>query len=196
MGRVSALRASDVHRAQRRRRPQGFAANGLVIGSGKGYQLKIYPSREQFANGLRVYGIEQGEYTGRICQAAQCPADPSTMLAPSTLSASTSGQARTTTSCCSTCTSRTKPHAVRFRHPQRQARRASAGHARQAGCADRRRSRDRLGGRGGPQGARRSEPPRPALWHRDARSGADSPTRAGVGACCAGAPPRWDEADE
>lgn len=40
-------------------------------GSGKGYQLKVYLSREHFANGLRVYGIdqdEQGEYTGRFCE--------------------------------------------------------------------------------------------------------------------------------
>jgi hypothetical protein len=39
-------------------------------GSGKGYQLKTYLSREHFANGLRVYAIdqdEQGEYTGRFC---------------------------------------------------------------------------------------------------------------------------------
>jgi hypothetical protein len=39
-------------------------------GSGKGYQLKTYLSREHFANVLRVYGIdqdEQGEYTGRFC---------------------------------------------------------------------------------------------------------------------------------
>jgi len=40
-------------------------------GSGKGYQLKTYLSREHFAHGLRVYGIdqdEQGEYTGRFCR--------------------------------------------------------------------------------------------------------------------------------
>lgn len=39
-------------------------------GSGKGFQLKTYLSREHFANGLRIYGIdqdEQGEYTGRFC---------------------------------------------------------------------------------------------------------------------------------
>jgi hypothetical protein len=39
-------------------------------GSGKGFQLKVYLSREHFANGLRIYGIdqdEQGEYTGRFC---------------------------------------------------------------------------------------------------------------------------------
>jgi hypothetical protein len=40
-------------------------------GSGKGYQLNIYLSREHFADGLRVYGIdqdEQGEYAGRFCE--------------------------------------------------------------------------------------------------------------------------------
>lgn len=40
-------------------------------GSGKGFQLKVYLSREHFANGLRIYGIdqdEQGEYTGRFCR--------------------------------------------------------------------------------------------------------------------------------
>lgn len=40
-------------------------------GSGKGYQLKTYLSREHFANGLRIYAIdqdEQGEYTGRFCR--------------------------------------------------------------------------------------------------------------------------------
>jgi hypothetical protein len=39
-------------------------------GSGKGYQLKTYLSREHFANGLLIYGIdqdEQGEYAGRFC---------------------------------------------------------------------------------------------------------------------------------
>src|SRR5207253_9089765 len=39
-------------------------------GSGKGYQLKVYLSREHFANGLRIYGIdqdEQQEYAGRFC---------------------------------------------------------------------------------------------------------------------------------
>jgi len=40
-------------------------------GSGKGFQLKVYLSREHFANGLRIYGIdqdEQGEYAGRFCE--------------------------------------------------------------------------------------------------------------------------------
>lgn len=40
-------------------------------GSGKGFQLKVYLSREHFANRLRVYGIdqdEQGEYSGRFCR--------------------------------------------------------------------------------------------------------------------------------
>jgi hypothetical protein len=39
-------------------------------GSGKGYQLKVSLSREHFANGLRIYAIdqdEQGEYSGRFC---------------------------------------------------------------------------------------------------------------------------------
>jgi hypothetical protein len=39
-------------------------------GSGKGYQLRVYLSREHFANGLRVYVIdqdEQQEYAGRFC---------------------------------------------------------------------------------------------------------------------------------
>jgi hypothetical protein len=39
-------------------------------GAGKGYSLRVLLSREHFANGLRVYGIdqdEQGEYAGRFC---------------------------------------------------------------------------------------------------------------------------------
>ncbi|MBV9172813.1 MAG: hypothetical protein JOZ81_22315 [Chloroflexi bacterium] len=39
-------------------------------GAGKGYSLRILLSREHFANGLRVYGIdqdEQQEYAGRFC---------------------------------------------------------------------------------------------------------------------------------
>lgn len=39
-------------------------------GSGKGYQLRVYLSREHFANGLRIYVIdqdEQQEYAGRFC---------------------------------------------------------------------------------------------------------------------------------
>jgi hypothetical protein len=40
-------------------------------GAGKGYSLRVLLSRERFANGLRVYGIdqdEQQEYAGRFCQ--------------------------------------------------------------------------------------------------------------------------------
>jgi hypothetical protein len=40
-------------------------------GSGKGYQLRVYVSREHFANGLRIYVIdqdEQQEYAGRFCE--------------------------------------------------------------------------------------------------------------------------------
>ena len=39
-------------------------------GSGKGYQLRVYLSREHFANGRRVYVIDQDEqqgYAGRFC---------------------------------------------------------------------------------------------------------------------------------
>ena len=39
-------------------------------GAGKGYSLRVLLSREHFANGLRVYGIdqdEQQEYAGRFC---------------------------------------------------------------------------------------------------------------------------------
>ncbi len=39
-------------------------------GAGKGYSLRVLPSRERFANGLRIYGIdqdEQQEYAGRFC---------------------------------------------------------------------------------------------------------------------------------
>jgi hypothetical protein len=39
-------------------------------GAGKGYSLRVLLSRERFANGLRVYGIdqdEQQEYAGRFC---------------------------------------------------------------------------------------------------------------------------------
>lgn len=39
-------------------------------GSGKGYQLRCYLSREHFSNGLRIYVIdqdEQQEYAGRFC---------------------------------------------------------------------------------------------------------------------------------
>jgi hypothetical protein len=38
---------------------------------GKGYSLRVLLSRERFANGLRVYGIdqdEQQEYAGRFCR--------------------------------------------------------------------------------------------------------------------------------
>ena len=38
-------------------------------GAGKGYSLRVLLSREHFANGLRIYGIdqdEQQEYAGRI----------------------------------------------------------------------------------------------------------------------------------
>ena len=40
-------------------------------GAGKGYSLRVLLSRERFANGLRVYGVdqdEQQEYAGRFCQ--------------------------------------------------------------------------------------------------------------------------------
>jgi hypothetical protein len=40
-------------------------------GAGKGYSLRVLLSRERFANGLRVYGIDQDErqeYAGRFCQ--------------------------------------------------------------------------------------------------------------------------------
>jgi hypothetical protein len=40
-------------------------------GAGKGYSLRVLLSRERFANGLRVYGIdqdEQQEYAGRFCR--------------------------------------------------------------------------------------------------------------------------------
>jgi hypothetical protein len=40
-------------------------------GAGKGYSLRVLLSRERFANGLRVYGIdqdEQQEYAGRFCE--------------------------------------------------------------------------------------------------------------------------------
>jgi hypothetical protein len=40
-------------------------------GAGKGYSLRVLLSREHFANGLRIYGIdqdEQQEYAGRFCQ--------------------------------------------------------------------------------------------------------------------------------
>ncbi|MCA1647266.1 MAG: hypothetical protein LC797_18025 [Chloroflexi bacterium] len=40
-------------------------------GAGKGYSLRVLFSRERFANGLRIYGIdqdEQQEYAGRFCQ--------------------------------------------------------------------------------------------------------------------------------
>ena len=39
-------------------------------GAGKGYLLRVLLSRERFANGLRIYGIdedEQQEYAGRFC---------------------------------------------------------------------------------------------------------------------------------
>jgi hypothetical protein len=39
-------------------------------GAGKGYSLRVLLSREHFANGLRIYGIdqdEQAEYAGRFC---------------------------------------------------------------------------------------------------------------------------------
>jgi hypothetical protein len=39
-------------------------------GVGKGYSLRVLLSRERFANGLRIYGIdqdEQQEYVGRFC---------------------------------------------------------------------------------------------------------------------------------
>src|SRR5258708_22887100 len=39
-------------------------------GAGKGHSLRVLLSRERFANGLRVYGIdqnEQQEYAGRFC---------------------------------------------------------------------------------------------------------------------------------
>jgi type IV secretory pathway VirB4 component len=39
-------------------------------GAGKGYSLRVLLSRERFANGLRVYGIDQDEqqdYAGRFC---------------------------------------------------------------------------------------------------------------------------------
>jgi hypothetical protein len=39
-------------------------------GAGKGYSLRVLLSRERFANGLRVYGLdqdEQQEYAGRFC---------------------------------------------------------------------------------------------------------------------------------
>jgi hypothetical protein len=39
-------------------------------GAGKGYSLRVLLSRQRFANGLRVYGIdpdEQQEYAGRFC---------------------------------------------------------------------------------------------------------------------------------
>jgi hypothetical protein len=39
-------------------------------GAGKGYSLRVLLCREGFANGLRIYGIdqdEQQEYTGRFC---------------------------------------------------------------------------------------------------------------------------------
>jgi hypothetical protein len=39
-------------------------------GAGKGYSLRVLLSRDHFANGLRVYGIdqdEQQEYAGRFC---------------------------------------------------------------------------------------------------------------------------------
>jgi hypothetical protein len=39
-------------------------------GAGKGYSLRVLLSREFFANGLRIYGIdqdEQQEYAGRFC---------------------------------------------------------------------------------------------------------------------------------
>jgi DNA helicase HerA-like ATPase len=38
-------------------------------GAGKGYSLRVLLSRERFANGLRIYGIdqdEQQEYAGRF----------------------------------------------------------------------------------------------------------------------------------
>jgi hypothetical protein len=41
-----------------------------ATGSGKSYQLRVYLSREHFANGVRVYVIdqdEQQEYAGRFC---------------------------------------------------------------------------------------------------------------------------------
>jgi hypothetical protein len=40
-------------------------------GAGKGYSLRVLLSRERFANGLRIYGIdqdEQQEYAGRFCE--------------------------------------------------------------------------------------------------------------------------------
>lgn len=39
-------------------------------GLGKGYTLRVLLSRERFANGLRIYGVdqdEQQEYAGRFC---------------------------------------------------------------------------------------------------------------------------------
>src|SRR5947209_2280553 len=42
----------------------------LASGAGKGYSLRVLLSRERFANGLRIYGIdqdEQQEYAGRFC---------------------------------------------------------------------------------------------------------------------------------
>jgi hypothetical protein len=39
-------------------------------GAGKGYSLRVLLSRERFANGLRIYGVdqdEQQEYAGRFC---------------------------------------------------------------------------------------------------------------------------------
>jgi hypothetical protein len=43
-------------------------------GAGKGYSLRVLLSRERFANGLRIYGIdqdEQAEYAGRFCDYLQ-----------------------------------------------------------------------------------------------------------------------------
>jgi len=82
-------------------------------GAGKGYSLRVLLSRERFANGLRVYGIdqdEQAEYAGRsatTCRGRGCPSARSRMPRPSR-----SCRCPIPTWCCGTCTSRTNATAA------------------------------------------------------------------------------------
>src|SRR5579864_1448656 len=53
-------------------------------GAGKGYSLRVLLSRERFANGLRIYGIdqdEQQEYAGGSATTWRAGACPSALIA-------------------------------------------------------------------------------------------------------------------
>jgi hypothetical protein len=77
-------------------------------GAGKGYSLRVLLSRDRFANGLRIYGIdqdEQQEYAGRFCaylQGSRVAIRSIADVEPSILWTSPIRM-----SCCGTCTSRT-----------------------------------------------------------------------------------------